>query len=90
MKSDPEISELWEMGIYVSTHTNNCFDSFNRDLGKKKKKKTRARKSLSDHLFHSRHFTDEETEVSPEAATCPSPGYHLVAKQESQLALNLS
>ena len=38
MKSDPEISELWEMGIYVSTHTNNCFDSFNRDLGKKKKK----------------------------------------------------
>ena len=56
----------------------------------KKKKKTRARKSLSDHLFHSRHFTDEETEVSPEAATCPSPGYHLVAKQESQLALNLS
>ena len=35
MKSDPEISELWEMGIYVSTHTNNCFDSFNRDLEKK-------------------------------------------------------
>ena len=86
MKSDPEISELWEMGIYVSTHTNSCFDSFNRDRGKK----NGAKKSLSDHLFQPRHFTDEEAEVSQDAATCPSPGGHLVAEQGSQLALNLS
>lgn len=89
MKSDPEISELWEMDIYVSTHTNNCFDSFNRDLGVGEKK-TRARKSLSDHLFQPRHFIDEETEVCLGAVTCPSPGCHLVAEQGSQLALNLS
>ena len=40
--------------------------------------------------FYYSHFTDEEAEVSLDAATCPSPGGHLVAKQGSQLALNLS